>query len=442
MSGAGTAPTGPGAAAVWPATAVLEDGRLVAVGGIDVDDLAAAHDTPLYVVDAADLVGRMRAYRAAFGPGTAVAYGSKALCVTGVLQLAAHQGLWVDVASAGELRTAELAGVPMDRVILHGNNKSAAELARAVELGVGRVVVDSFDELDRLVALPGSDPIRVLLRVTPGILAETHAFVATGQDDAKFGFSIARGLATAALERVRAEPRLQLTGLHAHIGSQLHVADGFTAAVAALAAFCAAHDLVPDELNLGGGLGIPYTAEERILPLDDYAATIRAAVAEHFPHGPRLMVEPGRSIAGPAGITLYRVGTVKHVPGVKRFAAVDGGMSDNLRPALYGARYTVAPAGRRAGRGPAVPWTVAGKHCETGDVLAVDVPLPDDLAVDQLLAVAATGAYGFAMANNYNRLPRPAMVLVGDGRADLLVRRETVDDVVRLDVPLPAERLA
>ncbi len=437
--------------AVFPASATFSGPRLVAVGGVPVTELAARFGTPLYVLDRAELVGRMRAYRRAFGDEVAVTYAAKALCVTGVLQLAAAEGLHLDVASAGELHTAARAAFPMERVLFHGNNKSDDELEMAARLGVGRIAVDSFTELARLSAVGKrrGHTFPVLLRVTPGVLAETHAFVATGQDDVKFGFTLRAGLAHEAAARALTLPCLELVGAHCHLGSQISAEGGFSAAVALLVGFLAdirdRHGVVLDELNVGGGLGIAYTDDDVTLPLDRYAATLYGAVRRETARRrlpePRLAVEPGRSIAGPAGVTLYTVGTVKEVPGVRVYASVDGGMSDNLRPALYGARYTVAAAGPGSTTAALRPVTVAGKHCETGDILVRDAPLPADLAEGGLLAVAATGAYGHAMASNYNRLPRPAMVLVDGGRVAELVHRETLDHVVARDVVLNDEQI-
>ena len=432
---------------VWPASAVFESDTLVSVGGVAAAALAAEHGTPLYVVDRAEVLARVAAYRAAFGPDIDITYAAKALCVVGVLQLLASHGLQIDVASAGELHTAVIAGVPPTRMVMHGNNKSAEELRAAVTLGVGRVMVDNVDELDRLaaVAADAGAVVDVVLRITPGVLAETHAFVATGQDDVKFGLTLTGGLAAEAVRRSLGHSSLRLRGIHCHIGSQISATAGWAAAaqrmVALLAQIRESHGVELDELHLGGGLGIAYTADEATLDVGVYAEALRGAVGLACAAAglavPRLSVEPGRSLVGTAGLTLYTVGTVKQVPGVRTYAAVDGGMSDNLRPALYGSRYTVVPAGppRRAAAQHAV--TVAGKHCETGDVLARDVGLPVDLAAGDLLAVAATGAYGYSMASNYNRLPRPAMVLVTDGASQVLVRRETLDDLVRNDIPLP-----
>ena len=429
----------------WPRTAAFAGGRLTAVGGVDAGALAHEHGTPLYVLDRAELVGRMQAYRSAFGDDVAVTYAAKALCVVGVLQLAAAEGLHLDVASGGELHTAQLARFPMGRVVFHGNNKSLAELEQAGRLGVGRIIADSFSELERLSevgARLGCD-FSVLLRVTPGVAAITHDFIRTGEDDSKFGFTLSAGLAHAAVERALALPHVELRGLHCHVGSQVTAADAFRAAAVLLVGLVEdvreRHGVVLPELNLGGGLGIAYTRDDVPLPVEDYAkdlhATVGAECARRDLPAPRIAVEPGRSIVGPAGLTLYRVGTVKEIPGVRTYVSVDGGLSDNPRPALYGAAYTFAPAGDGAPAGPTRPVTVAGKHCESGDVLGrdVDLPLP---AEGDLLAVAATGAYAFSMASNYNRLPRPAVVLVGDGSSQVLVRRERYEDVVARDVPL------
>ena len=430
----------------FPRTAVVENGRLASVGGVDVADLARDHGTPLYVVDEAELVGRMREYVACFGGAADVAYASKALCVTGVLQLAAAEGLWIDVASAGELHTAVRAGFPMERVVYHGNNKSLEELAAAVERRVGRIVIDSLTELERVADLgrsAGRD-VDILVRITPGVDADTHTHIATGHDEAKFGLSLAAGLAHDAIRTALEADGVRLRGLHSHVGSQLVTTASFDAVVGTLVRLLAdlhqRHGLWLEELNVGGGLGIAYTPYDAELSIAEYAEGLLARVDEHCERFnapvPRLVVEPGRSIAGPAGLTLYTVGTIKDVPGVVTFAAVDGGMSDNLRPSLYGARYEVVPAGRAPAAEGKHPFNVVGKHCESGDVVAAGVWLPADLREGDLLAVAATGAYGHSMASNYNRLARPAMVLVGDGRTRALVRRETLDDVVGLDVPL------
>ncbi|MPZ73459.1 MAG: diaminopimelate decarboxylase [Nitriliruptorales bacterium] len=430
----------------FPRGAVIDNGRLTGIGGVDVRSLASEFGTPLYVVDEAELVGRMREYRGAFGEGATVAYASKALCVTGVLQLAAAEGLSVDVASRGELYTAQRASFPMERVIFHGNNKAPAELRDAVDLGVGRVVVDSLTELERLTSLArdAGREVDVLVRITPGVNADTHTHIATGHDEAKFGLSLAAGLAHTAIDQVLKTDGLRLAGLHSHVGSQLLTSAAFEAVVRTLIVLLGdihrRHGVWLEELNVGGGLAIAYTPYDPEPSITQYAAALldsvdQEAKANGVP-APRITVEPGRSIAGPAGITLYTVGTVKDVPGVVSFAAVDGGMSDNVRPSLYGARYEVVPAGAPSPPRDARPFDVVGKHCESGDVIAAGVWLPADLREGDLLAVAATGAYGYSMASNYNRLARPAMVLVGDGHARLLVTRETTEDLVAHDVVL------
>lgn len=431
---------------VFPQTADFEGTRLTSIGGIPLEDLAARFGTPLYVMDRAELVGRMRAYRQAFGPDVTVTYAAKALCVIGVLQLAAAEGLHVDVASGGELHTAARALFPMERVVFHGNNKSVEELEYAARLGVGRVVVDSFSELERLAEIGKRvhHTFKILLRVTPGVLTETHYFVATGQEDVKFGFTLSAGLAHEAAARALALDQVCLLGAHCHIGSQITATHGFDTAAELMLSFLAdlrrAHGIQTEELNLGGGLGIAYVEADATLAIEEYAdallRAVRSGVARHGLAVPKLSVEPGRSIVGPAGVTIYTVGTIKRVPGARTYVSVDGGMSDNLRPALYGSRYTIRAAGSGYTGAPTIPATIVGKHCENGDFLGRDVPLPDDLAEGDLLVAAATGAYGYSMASNYNRLPRPAMVLVGEGRADLLVRRETLDDVVARDLPL------
>ncbi len=425
----------------------MEDDRLLAVGGCDVEQLAAEHGTPLWVLDRAELMGRARGYRAAFGPEVAVIYAAKALCVVGVLQLLAAEGLHVDVASAGELATALRAGVPGERLVFHGNNKSPEELRAGLAAGVARFVVDNATELERLDALgrERGRAIDVQLRVTPGVEVDTHHAIATGRDDAKFGFCLRTGAALEGIAAALSAPGLRLRGLHAHVGSQLLDAEPSIRAAEALVDVLdqvrSRHGVVLRELDLGGGLGVDYTGEVEV-ELERFASTLIAAVASRCArHGlavPSLSVEPGRSIAAPAGLTLYEVGDVKDVPGVRTFAAVDGGMSDNLRPALYGARYTAAAAGRRQhGETGTRSYRLAGKHCESGDVHAADVDLPADLAPGDLVALAVTGAYHHSMASNYNRVPRPAMVLVADGTSQVLVRRETVADVLAHDVVLP-----
>ena len=428
----------------WPSTAErAEDGTLV-LGGVRASDLAADHATPLWVVDEEDLRQRCRAYQEAF-PDVWVAYASKAWCTTGILQIVAEEGLWIDVASGGELHTALHAGVPMDKVVFHGNNKSVAELEMAVDAGVSRIVLDSLSEIRRLgeVATARGVTQAVWLRITPGIDAHTHDFVRTGQDDSKFGFTLSLGLADTALTAALATDGLDVVGIHAHIGSQIFGTDPFVAnaevLIELLSRWRESHDVTLGELNLGGGMGIRYTHEDHPVRINRYGEAVLRAVADacedhRFPV-PQLAVEPGRAIVGPSTVTLYEVGTVKPLPGVRTYVSVDGGMSDNIRPSLYGAEHEVQIANRDSVQ-PPMAVSIVGKHCESGDLVAERTRLPDDLVEGDLLAVAATGAYGESMASNYNRLPRPAAVLVRDGKVRPLIRRETYADIVGRDLPL------
>jgi diaminopimelate decarboxylase len=428
----------------WPRTADRDADGALTIGGVRATDLARDHGTPLWVVDEADLRERCRRYLAGF-PGVEVSYASKAWPTVGVLQLVDEEGLWIDVASGGELHSALVAGVAPERVILHGNNKSEVELVHALEAGVGRIVVDSFVELQRLERLAADrDTIAtVWLRVTPGIDAHTHEYVRTGHDDAKFGFTLSLGLADRALAAALPLEHVEVVGIHAHIGSQIFGTDPFIAnaevTLDLLARWRDEHGVVLPELNLGGGMGIRYTHEDHPVEVSRYGRAVLEAVEERcaaidYPR-PILFVEPGRAIVGPSTVTLYRVGTIKPLPGLTTWVSVDGGMSDNIRPALYDAEHEVTLANRRSDAEPRAV-TVVGKHCESGDLVREHAPLPGDLAVDDLLAVAATGAYTESMASNYNRLPRPAAVLVRDGTVRELIRRETYDDLVRRDVSL------
>jgi len=424
---------------------VARDGHgALSVGGIPVGTLAEEHGTPLYVVDGDELRARCRDYVAAFGADRVI-YAAKAWPTTAVLQVVASEGLLIDVASGGELHTALAAGIDPSRIVLHGNNKSLAELDRALEVGVGRIVVDAMEELERLDGLARARGVRapVLLRITPGIDAHTHEYVRTGHDDAKFGFTLSLGLADAALARTLELDALELVGIHAHIGSQVFGVDAFVANAETMIDLVARwrdeHGVELAEVDLGGGMGIAYSADDAPVEIATLAEAMLAAVrARAEAHGlatPRVLVEPGRAIVGSTTLTLYRIGVVKDLPGLSRWVAVDGGMSDNIRPALYGATHPVTLA-NRASDAPDGPVRLVGKHCESGDVLGVDLPLAGDVVAGDLLAMAATGAYTEAMASNYNRLPRPAAVLVEGGAARVIVRRETLDDLVRRDVPL------
>lgn len=408
----------------------------------DHEALAQEFGTPLFVYDEDELRRRCREYVRHFGDG-AVAYAGKAFLCTAMARLVAEEGLHLDVATGGELHVALRAGFPPERIVLHGNNKSEAELVASLDVGVGRIVVDSFDELDRLevLAVRSARAVSVLVRVTPGVEAHTHEFVETGTESSKFGFTVSAGAALRAATRVAASPVLTLAGLHCHIGSQIQRLDPFARAIdilAELAAeFTAATGEEIRELNLGGGLGARYLTDDPVVEVADYAATLvgsrdHAWDTAGLGDPPKLMVEPGRSIAGPAAITVYRVGTLKEIPGVGTYVAVDGGMSDNPRPVLYGAGYEAfLPA--RADEPRPLQCSVVGKHCEQGDVVVADARLPAGVRPGDLLATPCTGAYGHSMASNYNKVPRPAVVFLSVGRARQVVRRESLEDLVRLD---------
>jgi diaminopimelate decarboxylase len=415
-----------------PDTAAVdrETGHLT-VGGCDLLALAAEYGTPLFVYDESHLRNRCREALAAFGAGN-VAYATKAFLCLAMARLVSDEGLDLDVSTAGELSVALRAGVPAERLIFHGNNKSIDELRLARQVGVGLTVVDSFDELDRLEALHHEDHIRprVQLRVTPGVHAHTHEYVATGQDDSKFGFNIANRDALRALDRTRRSPAVDLVGVHVHIGSQVLVAESFAKAAEVVGRFAAPLDF--PELTLGGGLGVAYVNGEEAPAMAEWADLMIAA-ARAAGVTARLRVEPGRAIVARAAITLYTVGTIKTIPGVRSYVAVDGGMSDNPRPVLYGSGYEAFLARSPGAARPTVA-RVVGKHCESGDLLVDVAHLPAALGVGDILATPVTGAYGHAMASNYNKVPRPAVLFVADGHARVVVRRETLDDLVRLDV--------
>ena len=428
--------------AIWPRGAQRRGGVLT-LGGVDVRDLAAEFGTPVFVTDEQDVRERCREYMDAFGADAQVYYASKAFCSRAVLRWVTEEGLGVDVCTGGELETALSAGVDPAMITLHGNNKLPAELARAVAAGIGHVVVDSYEEIARLAYYAeqaGARP-RVLVRVTTGVEAHTHEFMATAHDDQKFGFSLASGAADEAVRRVLALPQFEFAGLHSHIGSQIFDTAGFEVAahrVVELAArIQAEHGVVVSELDLGGGFGIAYTPEDDPPEVKSLAAGLRAIVtAQCGAFGlpvPRLTIEPGRGIVGPSTVTLYEVGTIKDVDGIRTYVSVDGGMSDNIRTALYDAAYTCVLASRFSAA-PAMLSRVVGRHCESGDIVVRHCYLPSDLAPGDLLAVAATGAYCWSLASNYNHLPRPGVVAVGDGSAREIVRRETLDDLLRLDV--------
>jgi diaminopimelate decarboxylase len=424
-----------------PASATVDSAGRVAIAGVDLASLAERFGTPLYVYDEADIRARCRAYRAAFGDG--VAYASKAFLCVAMARLVAEEGLHLDVATGGELYVALAGGFPAERIVFHGNNKSTAELRQAVAAGIGRIVVDSFDELGRLETLAsvGLRVPRVQIRVTPGVEAHTHEYIETGTENSKFGFGLANGLALEAVKRVVERGVLDLAGVHCHIGSQVFRLDSFERAVEKMVGLVRTIEdetgAVVDELNLGGGLGVRYLPEDASPTIEYYATVVRDAVAKALADTgvrsrPRLMTEPGRSIVAPAGITLYTIGTFKPIDG-RTYIAVDGGMSDNLRPVTYGARYEVFLPGRATAERDAVA-SIAGKHCEQGDVIVGDARVPGDAAIGEVLATPVTGAYCQSMASNYNKVTRPAVVFVREGDARLVVRRETDADLVRLDV--------
>jgi diaminopimelate decarboxylase len=408
---------------------VNERGHLE-VGGCDVVELAERYGTPAYIYAEDDIRARARAYVEAFQARTddfEVIYASKALPITAAYRLMAEEGLSVDVASGGELYLALRAGVDPQRLFMHGNNKTEAELKMAFDTGIGYLVLDSFEEIERAERLV-PDTQDVLIRVTPGIKPSTHSYVQTGQLDSKFGFGLTDGRATEAVRRVRESKRLNLVGIHAHIGSNIFELEPYTRTIQILADFI---DFDCHLLNVGGGLGIAYTAEEEPAPIEDYAEVKVRGVQAAFDPVPRVLIEPGRSLVGNAGITVYRIGTIKEIPGVRTYVAVDGGMSDNLRPMLYGSRYDAAIADRPDAMGTQLA-TIAGMHCESGDILINEVALPDP-QVGDLLVTPATGAYGYAMANNYNGVPRPPVIFCRDGEARVVVRRETYEDLAARD---------
>jgi diaminopimelate decarboxylase len=417
-----------------PRTAEVDERGHLHVGGIDLLQLAGEFGTPLFVYDEDHLRHACREAVAAWGDG--VAYAAKAFLCRAMASLVHEEGMQLDVASGGELYVALSAGVPADRLVLHGNNKSTDELALALTEGVGRIVVDSIDEIARLGALveerpPSRERPKVLVRVTPGVEAHTHEFVRTGQEDSKFGFSVSSGAAKQAVAALELMPGVELVGVHAHIGSQVFDASSFERAVEVMAAFFVPLDL--PELVIGGGLGVAYVNGESAPTQAEWAAAVREACAKTgVDPSKRVSAEPGRSIVATAGITLYTVGTVKHLHGIRTYVSVDGGMSDNPRPVLYGSGYeaflpreTDAPRPR--------PVRVVGKHCESGDLVVPYAFVPDDLKVGDVLATPVTGAYGYSMASNYNKVPRPAVVFVSGGRARVVVRRETFEDLTRLD---------
>jgi diaminopimelate decarboxylase len=433
-------PTDPIDPALLPMTAERDPAGRLRIGGVDMVDLAEEIGTPVFVYDEAHLRASCRSALEAWGDG--VAYATKAFLCTAMAKLAFEEGMCLDVSTGGELHVARSAGVPADRLVLHGNNKSEEELSTALSLGVGRIVIDSFDEIDRLERLRSGDGSvgtsasrpKVLARITPGVEVHTHEFVRTGQDDSKFGFGLASGAASQAVERLSTLDSagvVEFVGIHAHLGSQVFALDPFAAAIELLAEFCAPLHL--PELVVGGGLGVAYVNGEEAPTMAEWATSVRDACHKAgIAPSVRVTAEPGRSIVAAAGITLYRVGTLKDVPGFRTYVSVDGGMSDNPRPVLYGSGYE-AFIPRQVGAERPLPIRLVGKHCESGDVVVSEGFVPADLSVGDILATPVTGAYGHSMASNYNKVPRPAVVFVADGVVRTVVRRETLADLVRLD---------
>ncbi|MEH3138704.1 MAG: diaminopimelate decarboxylase [Mycobacterium kyogaense] len=436
---------------VWPRNAVRDDSGVLTIGGVSVSDIAAEYGTPVFVVDEDDFRSRCREIAEAFGGGDHVRYAAKAFLCTEIARWVDEEGLSLDVASGGELAVALRAGFPANRIALHGNNKSIAELTAAVQAGIEHVVVDSMTEIERLDAIAGAAGVvqDVLIRVTVGVEAHTHEFISTAHEDQKFGLSLASGAAMAAVRRVFETDHLRLVGLHSHIGSQIFDVAGFE--LAAHRVIGLLRDVVAEFgvdktaqmsiVDLGGGLGISYLPSDDPPPMEDLAAKIGAIVdnesaAVGLP-APRLVVEPGRAIAGPGTITVYEVGTVKDVAIAadrqRRYVSVDGGMSDNIRTSLYGAEYDVRLVSRATDEAPVLS-RVVGKHCESGDIVVRDAWLPGDVTPGDLLGVAATGAYCYSMSSRYNLIGRPAVVAVRDGQTRLILRRETVDDLLSLEV--------
>ncbi|MCY4164349.1 MAG: diaminopimelate decarboxylase [bacterium] len=405
------------------------NGRLH-IAGCDVLSLTKDFGTPLFVYDEEHIRARCREAKQAISGS--VAYASKAFLCLAMARLVHEEGLDIDVSTGGELYVALAAGVPAERLVMHGNNKSTAELTAAVDAGVGRIVVDSFDELDRLDALHNETGMRpkVLLRITPGVEAHTHEYVTTGVDDTKFGFTASLGLADAAISRASQAESVDLVGLHAHIGSQVFELSAFQQAVEVTASFAAPYGL--PELSLGGGLGVAYVEGETAPSITQWGSAIAQACANSGVSVP-ISVEPGRALVAASAITCYEVGTIKELDNIRTYVAVDGGMSDNPRPVLYGSGYeTFLPRATDAERNKQV--RVVGKHCESGDLLVREGWVPNDICVGDILATPVTGAYGHSMGSSYNKVPRPAVVFARQGDARLVVRRESLQDLIIHDL--------
>jgi diaminopimelate decarboxylase len=436
----------PDLSAVLPMTAEVRDGRLY-VGGVDMTDLARERGTALYVMDEAHLRHQMREYvrwTQYHWKDVEVLYAMKAFTAVAMVQMLHEEGLSVLTASGGELAIALAAGMPAERIYMHGNNKTPQELTEAIDAGVHRIIADSLEELDRVSAIATERGVEqaVLIRVTPGVRPDTHGYIQTGQNDSKFGFGLNQGLAMAGVERALELPGIAFKGLHMHIGSQIFALQSYTKAIEVVVEFMeeirreTGHTV--EELDTGGGLGIAYGLPDEPSTIEQYGKVVVDGIKDECErHGlpvPRMMIEPGRSMVANAGVTLYTVGTIKDVPDTRTYVAVDGGMTDNIRPALYDAHYEVLITDK-ADKPRSEIVTVAGKHCETGDLIAVDAPI-QPVEVGDILCVCATGAYCRTMASNYNSQVRPAVVLVGGGETRVIAKRETYEDLLRNEVPL------
>ncbi len=430
--------------AVLPMTAEVRDDHLF-IGGVDMVDLARTQGTALYVFDEADIRQRMKNYLQAFRDryeNFDVIYASKAFLNKEIIRIVADEGLCLDVSGGGELACAMAAGFDAQRVFMHGNNKTPQELEEAISAGVGCIVVDSLIELGRISDIAGQHGVEqnIYLRITPGVEADTHEYIRTGCEDSKFGFTMRDDFALECVGRAIETPHVHLSGLHCHIGSQIFELNSFREAVQVMVEFMACirdqYDYMIEELDLGGGLGIAYTSDDEPSTIDDLAKILIDAVkefcAEHELTLPRLLVEPGRSLVANAGVTLYTVGNIKTLEGIRTFVAVDGGMSDNIRTALYHANYEPVIA-NKAGQPRTKIVTLAGKHCESGDAVVIDMPIQEP-EIDDIVCVFGTGAYCSTMASNYNGQPRPAVVFVRDGNARVVTRRETYEDLYKRDL--------
>ena len=414
-----------------PKTSQVSSNGALSIGGVSVDSLAQEFGTPLFVYDETHLRTTCREAVSSFGRDNVI-YATKAFLCTAMAKLAHEEGLLLDVATGGELFVALHAGVPANRCVFHGNNKSSDELRTAMNLGVRHIVVDSFDEIDRIEALhaDGVSAPRVQLRITPGVHVETHAYISTGQDDSKFGFNLNNGDAHKAIHRASSSPAMELVGIHCHIGSNVVAVANFRDAWKVMVDMFAPLGL--PEITLGGGLGVAYTSADLAPTMSEWAHVLNEATTG-LPPGTHVFVEPGRSIVATAAVTVYSVGTVKDINGIRTYIAVDGGMSDNPRPMMYNSQYEVFDP-RRVTAERSSHARIVGKHCESGDILVNDAAVPDNVCVGDLMVIPVTGAYGYSMASNYNKVLKPAVVFVSDGTARLVIRRETPDDLVRLDV--------